>query len=215
MSPELQNLIKIMEFTNQFQLVKRNQNVPRDFPTRLENDAEHSYQLTMAAWYLISTEKLTLNIDLVIKYGLVHDLVETYAGDLDPFMYTGNENFEEIKKQNEAEAFSRIKNEFKEFTELSELIHRYEQKEDLESRFVYALDKIIAHFNITFLEKKNLEYRGIALETIIKQRNEKIAKCPELLKYIDEAIEIWKLEPGFFAEIDYIPEHKAKNKTLA
>jgi len=46
-----------------------------------ENDVEHSYQLTVVSWFIASCNNLSLDKDLLIKYGLVHDLVEVYAGD--------------------------------------------------------------------------------------------------------------------------------------
>ena len=45
-----------------------------------ENDTEHSYNLAMTAWYLAKWFP-ELNRDLLIRYALVHDLVEVHAGD--------------------------------------------------------------------------------------------------------------------------------------
>lgn len=47
----------------------------------LENDTEHSYNLTITAWY--SAQQFPkLDKDLIIRYALVHDIVEAYAGVL-------------------------------------------------------------------------------------------------------------------------------------
>ncbi len=76
------NIHSILDFTkllNKFRAVKRIVfTVGEGEP---ENDAEHSYQLAMLSWYIISAENLKLDKNLVIKYALVHDLVEVYAGD--------------------------------------------------------------------------------------------------------------------------------------
>lgn len=52
---------------------------------RLENSAEHSWQLAMACWSLNRFFQLDLNEELLIKLALVHDLGEIDAGDT--FLY--------------------------------------------------------------------------------------------------------------------------------
>jgi 5'-deoxynucleotidase YfbR-like HD superfamily hydrolase len=207
MSPELRDLVHFLEFINKFKLIKRTVLVAGEKPRRAENDAEHSYELTITAWYLIDSLKLKLDLNKVLKYCLVHDLVEVYAGDIDPFMYPNTE-ITKLKAENEENALKKISLEFPEFAELSEWIKEYEKKADEESVFVYVLDKVIADFGWNFVYKGTLKECGISEATMLKRRDEKISKYPMFLKYYNEALDIWRLEPEQFAEVDFVPPWK-------
>ena len=118
--------IELMDLLTEFQAVERQMYIPR--LDRLENDSEHSYNLTMAAWLIISQDNLPLDLDLVIKYALVHDLVEVYAGDASAL------DDEQIKTKatKEHAALQRLKS--KGLTaDLAELIEEYERFDNEES----------------------------------------------------------------------------------
>lgn len=76
---DFQKIFAYVRFPDEFRKIKRV--VYNTGEDRLENDSEHSYQLTMIAWYIMDAYKLDLDRDLVIRYCLIHDLVEVYAGD--------------------------------------------------------------------------------------------------------------------------------------
>lgn len=100
------NIKRILNFS-EF-IIKFNQLERRIYATgenRLENDSEHSFQLAMVSWYIISTEKLKYDIDKIIKYALVHDLVEIYAGDT--FFYADKAS-KELNVQKEKVALEKI-----------------------------------------------------------------------------------------------------------
>lgn len=141
---DFQKIFAYVRFLDEFRKIKRVMyNTGED---RLENDTEHSYQLTMAAWYIMDVYKLDLDRDLVIRYCLVHDLVEVYAGDT--YIYSQDKEHFESKSQREMAALLRIQKEFPEFPDMLQLMERYEHKCDKESLFVYALDKIIPVMNM-------------------------------------------------------------------
>ena len=52
----LNSLVNFIKFTHLFQEVKRVVLIPNE--NKWENDAEHSYQLALTAWYLIEKDKL-------------------------------------------------------------------------------------------------------------------------------------------------------------
>lgn len=143
---ELAKILELVTFTHKFQQVKRKILVSGE--SRPENDAEHSYQLAMLAWFLNDSEGLKLNSDLLIRYALVHDLVETYAGDIPISVYKNEIHDRTNKKQNEFEALKRIEREFGKFKEMINLMKRYETKEDAESKFIYSLDKLLPMLNV-------------------------------------------------------------------
>ena len=82
----LKKVIDFVELLNRYRRVKRIVMVNKE--NRWENDIEHSYQLAMLAWYLLDSLKIKFNTDLVLKYALIHDIVEVYAGDT--YCYTKN-----------------------------------------------------------------------------------------------------------------------------
>lgn len=135
--PHLDQLLDFVRFTHAAHKVERVARIPGT--DRSATMVEHSYQLTLLAWFLIDSCKLTLDKDKVIRYALVHDLVETYAGDTYFYDTAG----EATKDKREKEAQDRIEREYPQFGDLHETIKEYEKHSDAESRFVYALDKLI------------------------------------------------------------------------
>ena len=134
------SLPDMMQFS---QLMLRLQDVVRAIhvPGRdvKENDVEHSYHLAMMGWYLNITGQLGYNTDSIVRYALIHDLAEAYAGDvsaLDPQARIG-------KPEREAAALKRIRAEFPLAEEIIVAVHNYETLADEEARFVYALDKLM------------------------------------------------------------------------
>ncbi len=168
-------------------LIHRFQKVTRTIPALGrdddENDLEHSYVLAMTSWYLVDILSPDLNKDLVIKYALVHDLVEAYAGDT--YVYTTDDALKGSKHEREESARLQIEKEFPEFGDLHQLIREYEEKKTPESRFVYALDKIIPVLTIYLGSKERESYwkkHKIHFEMLHENKTEKIALSPETEK---------------------------------
>ena len=68
--------LKFLKFLRSFELVERMVYRPND---RKENDAEHSFQVAMMAWFLSDQFNLKLSSEKLIKYGIVHDLIEGHS----------------------------------------------------------------------------------------------------------------------------------------
>ncbi|KKS39158.1 MAG: Metal dependent phosphohydrolase [Parcubacteria group bacterium GW2011_GWD2_42_14] len=178
----LESLLQFVRFTHLTHKVERVARIPGE--TRYANTVEHSYQLTLLAWYLIEKENLHLDKDLVIKYALVHDLVETYAGDTYAHGTEGKEN----KALREHEAQERMASEFPEFKDLHAYIEAYELKQDPESRFVYALDKLIDPVNIYLEDGKLWHEKNVTLQEVLDYKTEKIAVDATVAKYFEELV---------------------------
>jgi putative hydrolase of HD superfamily len=153
---------------------------------RKENDIEHSYQLAMLAWYIADSNNLRLNKELLLKYALIHDLVEVYAGDT--FLYSKDQNDHDTKKDREESARVRIEKEFPEFKDLHASILCYEKKEDKESMFVYVLDKLHPVFQIYLNDGKTWKSSRITLEMLIEKKGDKALLSDELLPYWEELL---------------------------
>lgn len=119
--------------------------VPRYSLEVRENDAEHSFMLSMlaiefATQYNASHQPNTaIDVGKVAQYATVHDLIELETGDTPTFNLTSAEHAE--KCANEAAAkeglFQRLP------PHLAFLAHRYEEQIDVESRFVKLIDKLL------------------------------------------------------------------------
>lgn len=160
-STSLQNILQFMQLLISFQHIERMAYV-QGFD-RGENDAEHSYQLAMLARFVIADNKLPLDLHKVMLYALAHDLVEVHAGDT--FAFTKDEELRANKKDRELAALAQIKKDFPHFTSLTDAIEWYENKLDPESKFVYALDKIIPDFN-TLLGGGNYIKLNVTMEDL-------------------------------------------------
>ena len=182
----MKNLINFIKLTHKFQQVKRALYVNGE--NRKENDQEHSYQLAMVAFYLINSKNFKLNSDLAIKYALVHDLVEIYAGDTPA--YTKNKKLIDSKKKREYIAEKKLKENFPEFKDLPKLIRGYKELKDKESKFVYALDKIVPTINIYLDKGRTWKNNKVTFEEIIEYKKDKVKKSPEIESYYKKLIKI-------------------------
>jgi|SRR3989344_848612 len=50
-----------------------------------ESIAEHTFRVTIMAWFLGDKKNSNFNIEKIIKMALIHDLCEVYAGDITPY----------------------------------------------------------------------------------------------------------------------------------
>jgi putative hydrolase of HD superfamily len=193
MKLELPNVINFVKLLNKFRDIERV--IHSNGGDRRENDVEHSYQLAMLAWYIISTKKLNLNLDLIIKYSLVHDLVEVYAGDT--YIYTKDKFLKNNKEKREKESLIKMKQEFSEFPEIFNLIEEYEKKDLDEAKFVYALDKIEPILNIYTNGGRTWKEKNITIEMLIENKKDKIKLFPEFEEFFDDIIEMINKEKEF------------------
>lgn len=176
-SKKFTQLIDFIEFTHEFEKVVRIARVPNG--ERFENDAEHSYQLAMVAWFLIEHDKLKLDRELCFMYALAHDLVEVYAGDT----YVLDKKNILSKHKREKDAFKKIKKRFSKFKTLIKTIGQYENKVDEESKFIYSLDKLIPPIQIYLEDGKLFHEMKISLENMIEIKKGKIDKSFHINKY--------------------------------
>lgn len=192
-STQFASLIEFVKFTHLFQKVDRVVLVNGEHSW--ENDSEHSFQLALTAWYIVEHGNLDLDLGKVTRMALVHDLVEAYAGDT--FIYDKPEVLA-TKEKREKEALERIKVNFPDFPSLHHLIEEYEARETRESRFVYALDKLVPILNIYTDEGRTWHQEGITLDQLLEAKTDKIALSPEIVPYYDEMVDILRQSKHLF-----------------
>ena len=150
---------------------------------RFENNSEHSFSLAMATWFLCESFPY-LNKDIAIRYALVHDIVELHAGDVMAIKRTPEE--EQKKQSKEHVAFKQIQKDWKDFSGMIDAIEQYEKRSDPESKFVYALDKIMPILLCMLSDGKTWKHHKFTMKDIFEGKDAKIALSPEVN-------EIWKV----------------------
>lgn len=183
---EIEGIVKFTKLIHDFQKVERAVHVPR--ADRMENDVEHSYQLALVAWYVITVNKLSLDVNKAMRYALIHDFVEVYAGDTDAT--DPDPEVHATKAEREHQALLKLKQELTEFPEFIEAIDSYEQKQDEEAMFVYSLDKILPPLNIYLDSGRAWKIRGLSLEDVIAHGMSRVSGHPEVKKYYEQLAEL-------------------------
>ncbi|MCU0667075.1 MAG: HD domain-containing protein [Patescibacteria group bacterium] len=129
-------LLKLQELCNGLEAVKRNHYIPKS--KNKEDDVLHSYSVAMLAWYIIEKHNLDLNLEKVLKYSMVHDFAEIYAGDTNIF----SSKSERVAKEAKEKAFlSQIESELSNFKSLINVARDYDLKNDNESNLYGLLIK--------------------------------------------------------------------------
>lgn len=180
--PSVDRLLELQKLVLRLQAIKRIIYIPNQDSS--ENDVEHSYTLAMLAWYLadrLPEEKLER--EKILRYALVHDLVEAYAGDTFTF---ASKNEREQKVVREAKARQRIIQEFDDWPELAQSLEDYEEQADSESRFVYAVDKI-QPILMNYIEGGRIwREHGITLEQLLENKLGTTARYPAVKEYMEK-----------------------------
>lgn len=131
-----QQVIDLGAIAMQFSEIKR---VPRYTCNSRENDAEHSFMLSLISADLAGSYFPDLNPGLAAQFSNVHDLVELETGDVATFMLNDTELA--AKEATELSAVNRVAARLPSYSR--ELFIRYEQQKEPEARFVRLVDKIL------------------------------------------------------------------------
>ena len=175
------------------QRIKRISRLPDEKEFR--NTGEHTFELALLAWYICSSEKLELNIEKVIKYALAHDIIEGYSGDTPIFDTEG----QKTKAAREEAALLRIEKEFPEFPEFTQTIHEYEKRDNAESRFVYALDKLIDPLDASMETTQSIwKDMNMSYSQLRNYKDTKVAHSPEVEVYWKELVQKLTDKKDFF-----------------
>jgi putative hydrolase of HD superfamily len=155
--------------------------------SRQENDAEHSWHLSIMAMVLSEYAAQPVDILKVIKMVLVHDLVEIDAGDTYIYDEKGNAD----KAEREQKAADRI------FTllpppgasELRACWEEFEARQTPEALFAAALDRLQPLLHNFHSEGRMWRQHGITSDRVLKRNQPFFAGAPGLWLYARELIE--------------------------
>lgn len=191
MPNDINRLLELQRLLLSFSQVERVTHRQRGKTYIPENDTEHSYNLAITAWFLADNFQY-LDKDKLIRYALLHDLIEVYAGDT--YTYGEKESLED-KHDREMAAIKKLENEWADFGDMIQTIHRYEERGDAESKFVYALDKIMPIMLMMVNDGYSWKKHGITIEMIYEAKLKKVQQSPEILPYFEELYKLLLTRP--------------------
>lgn len=156
----MDRLAELQMFISNFSKVERVLKIAGQ--NRLENDVDHSYGLALTCWFL--QPKIAPDLDLleIFKLALAHDLVEIHAGDT--YAFDEDKEYVQSKGQRERDALEQLKNEWKDFEEITKYSGLYMNRSSEEARFVKAVDKLLPLLMIETGEGKiHWQAKGLTL----------------------------------------------------
>lgn len=176
----------ILEFQK---LLKEFNGIYRDLESlhkteEMDNDVEHSYRVAMLAWMVAEEYGLSLDRAKLLRYALVHDLVEVYAGDVSIYANVTSEE----KALKEHDSLLKLKDKFPRLQVIWEDIEAYERREDPESKFVYIMDKLEPILVVLLSEPDHFKKRGITHEDFVERKQKKIRGLESEAQIFNEEI---------------------------
>lgn len=159
--------------------------------SRQENDAEHTWHLSMLAIILLEHANESLSIVRVLKMLFIHDIVEIDAGDT--FAYDTTGYLDKFERENAAaeRIYGLLPKDQRD--ELFALWIEFEEEKTAEAQFAAAVDRLQPLLHNFYTEGKSWRKHGITREMVL-DRNKHIAMGSKKLwdyaqKLIDEAVE--------------------------
>lgn len=159
--------------------------------SRQENDAEHTWHLSMMAIILLEHANESLSIVRVLKMLFIHDIVEIDAGDTFAYDTTGYLDKFERERAAAERIYGLLPQDQRD--ELFALWIEFEEGNTAEAQFAAAVDRLQPLLHNFYTEGKSWRKHGITRQMVL-DRNKHIALGSEKLwsyaqKLIDEAVE--------------------------
>lgn len=181
-------------------LLKKYNSIYRDMASLhkiddVDNDIEHSYRVAMLCWMLIDEYKFKLDINKVIRYALVHDLPEVYAGDVS--MHANNTAIKN-KVKNEERAIKKLIKQFPRQKSIWRNLHDYETRKDAESRFVYLVEKLEPVLVVILSDKNHWIEKNVTVAELIEMKQIKIKDLDTVAQFLNKDL------------MDYLRKNKRK-----
>lgn len=154
-----------------------------------ENDAEHTWHLTLCALLLAEHVATEGQVDLlrVLKMLIIHDMVEIEAGDT--YCYDEAGYLDKVQREREAATslFSTLPRE--QYDEFMDLWEEFEEMATVEAKYAAAIDRLQPVLQIYYCDGNTWLENNIDVERELKQ-NEVIKEImPEVWDYVRKLID--------------------------
>lgn len=154
-----------------------------------ENDAEHTWHLTLCALLLVEHVATEGQVDLlrVLKMLIIHDMVEIEAGDTYCYDEAGYLDKEQREREAATSLFSTLPRE--QYDEFMALWEEFEEMATVEAKYAAAIDRLQPVLQIYYCDGNTWLENNIDVERELK-RNEVIKEImPEVWDYVRKLID--------------------------
>lgn len=166
--------------------------------SRNENDAEHTWHLTMMAMILLEhANHKELNLLRLIKMLMIHDIVEIDAGDTFAYDTKGYEDKREREEQAADRIFGLLPDDQKD--ECLALWNEFEEKQTDEAKYATSLDRLQPMLFNYLNEGETWRKHGITSERVLSY-NQHIAEGSEALWDFAKDLIQRAVEKGYFVQ---------------
>ncbi len=141
-SIDVTRAIKLTELLARCQEIKRAITLPHG---ESETDSHHAFSLALIAMDICKRYKLDVDVDKVVVYALVHDLLEIITGD-EPTLMLDDAGLA-AKYERERLAEQEFKELLHDYPDILETYDSYERLDTVEAATVFVLDKTCTIWN--------------------------------------------------------------------
>jgi putative hydrolase of HD superfamily len=164
---------------------------------RLENSAEHSWQIAMMALALAPHAAGPVDIDRVVRMLLVHDIGEIDTGDTLVYVEDGWEERKAAERAAVQRIFGLLAPE--QAVPLVALWEEFEAESSPEARFAHAIDRAMPVLLNLSAEGRSWRENGVSHARVVRRIAAPIRDgCPALWTYLEARLEEGR-QRGFFA----------------
>ncbi len=178
-----QNILNFQKLLKKFNLIYRDLSSIHKH-SEPDNDVEHSFRVAMLCWMVIEEYKLKYDVNKVIQYALVHDMVEIYAGDKSIY----SKYKQSDKEAKEHKSLMRLKKEFPNLKSIWKLIETYEKRNDDEAKFVYVIEKLEPVFSIILSEQDHWKKRNVSIDMFVDLKQRKIKNIDTFAQVFNDGL---------------------------
>jgi putative hydrolase of HD superfamily len=155
--------------------------------SRNENDAEHTWHISLMAVILFEYAEEGIDLLHVLKMLLIHDIVEIDAGDTFAYDEVGHQDKEEREQRAASRIFGLLPESQRDH--FIRLWNEFEEQSTKESKYAAALDRMQPLFQNYYSEGSSWKQFGITKDQVLK-RNKGIKDASETLwSYVTEIID--------------------------
>lgn len=152
---------------------------------RLENSAEHSWHVAIAAWALANYLGRDVSTSKLLRLALIHDLGELDAGDT--FLYAADRA--DVSRQ-EREGVARLANDHAGL--IPDLVTLWDEQElglTPEARLLKVADRLLPLLHNIASEGKTWREHGVAKSQVLAAHAFIEAEAPELFAWIEDQLD--------------------------
>ena len=155
--------------------------------SRRENDAEHSWHITVMALLFAEYASEPVDVSRVVKMCVVHDLIEIYAGDTFAYDVSGNQDKAERETAAADKLFALLPAE--QGAEIRALWEEFDAMQTPDAKYAACMDRLQPFLHNT-LTDGHTWVEGKTCRTQVEKRMAVIKEfMPEVYKWVEKNID--------------------------